>query len=122
MTEQEVAGEATNDVQSTAEHISRFGTSRGNKPAAEITGTAPESAGASLPITIVELDGSLGTATEVALAVGDSASGSGEIGDEAAPDGPPDFDFFKIPELVARAGEAAQSEPCEPQVPLHVTE
>ena len=99
--EQEEPGAGTNDVQADAEFISKFGTSPGKRPAAEINGTAPEGGGGQLAILIEELDGSLGTATVVPLGVGDTATGSGVIGDEAAPDGPPDFDFFKIPGVSA---------------------
>lgn len=95
--EREAGGASTNGSQVTAERIRRFGTAPGSKPAAEIRGTTPPvPAGNTSEISIVELDGSLGTATAVPLSLGDSATGSGVIGDEPAPNGPPDFDFFRF--------------------------
>ncbi|NNE94949.1 MAG: hypothetical protein HKN24_02880 [Acidimicrobiales bacterium] len=96
--EQEPLGASTNDTQVDAEFIPRFGTSTGKNPAASILGTAPDPGGVASVIESAEPDGALDLATEVVLAVGDSATGGGVIGDEATP---PDFDFFKIPGLLA---------------------
>lgn len=95
--EQESPGAGTNDTQADAEPVPRFGTSVGSRPAAFILGTAPEAAGTSFGFDFSEPDGSLALATDVVLGAGDSATASGEIGDEQTT--PPDFDFFKIPGL-----------------------
>ncbi len=96
--EQEPVGASTNDSQDDAELISRFGTARGNRPAASIFGTGPESDGTPSVFEFAEPDGALSLATVVDLGVGERATSSGVIGDEATP---PDFDFFKVPELTA---------------------
>ncbi len=99
--EREAPGGSSNDVPGASEHIAKFGSSAGKRPAAEIAGTTGLLSGSVSAITITELDGSLGTATDVALAAGDSATGSGTIGDEPAPYGDVDFDFFRVPGLIA---------------------
>ncbi|MFW2380953.1 MAG: hypothetical protein ACN4GZ_04270 [Acidimicrobiales bacterium] len=96
--EQEPLGESTNDTQADAEFIRRFGTAPGNRPAASIVGTAPDPGRIPSEFEFAEPDGALGLATEVILGNGDTATGSGVVGDEATP---PDFDFFKIPGLLA---------------------
>lgn len=96
--ESEPPGETTNDTLADAEPIGRFGTARGSNPVATITGTAPEQAGDVSEFEFGEPDGSLGLATKVPLEIGDTAIGSGEIGDEESP---PDFDFFALPNLTA---------------------
>lgn len=97
--EQEAVGGSTNDTQATAESIGRFGTAPGSNPAATISGDA--AAGDTFDFAIIELDGSFADATDVPLNLGDTAVGAGVIGDESGPDGPPDFDFFRIPGLLA---------------------
>ncbi len=99
----EVEGSAIgeNDTQADAEFIDGFGTENGERPAAEIAGSAPEFEGDTLSAAAGEPNGSLGDANVVPLEVGDVATGSGVIGDEAAPMGPPDFDFFLIPGVSA---------------------
>ena len=98
--EREVPGDSSNDSRTSAERIDRFGTAPGSQPAASISGSAAV-VGNSSDLAIVELDGSFSEATDVVLDLGDVASGAGVIGDEPGPDGPPDFDFFRLPGLAA---------------------
>lgn len=100
--EREAPEENTNDTAATAEHIARFGTASGRNPAATVAGTtAALPPGATTTVSSAEPDGSLELATVMPIDLGDSATTSGEIGDEPAPDGPPDFDFFVVPNMEA---------------------
>lgn len=99
--EQEPTGAATNDNLASAEVIQRFGTAPGRIPSASIAGSASEIEGTLSTFEFVELNGSLVDAAVVELSLGDMASTSGVVGDELAPFGPPDFDFFKVPGLSA---------------------